>query len=149
MEAQELRVNDCALLLSRIAGMDGYTGFKLSYFGITGLGECIRQAMALTGTPFDDDKQTGETWGALKATLPAGTQMPLFQMTPKDGGEPVTLSQSRAILRFVGSATYDGKSLYPEDPQERYWCDEVREKERQTGNREGRETDRQAIEDTQ
>ena len=70
----------------------------------------------------------------LKATLPAGTQMPLFQMTPKDGGEPVTLSQSRAILRFVGSATYDGKSLYPEDPQERYWCDEVREKERQTGN---------------
>ena len=107
--------------------MDDYSGFKLSYFGVTGFAECIRATLALSGTPFKDDRHTGETWSALKATLPEGIELPLFEMSPKDGGEPLTLSQSLDILRFVGDAMYNGRRLYPRDPDERTNCDEVGE----------------------
>ena len=54
------------------------TKYKLIYFGITGLGEHIRVALALAGIPFEDEKVTGAQWAEMKATLPAGTQLPMF-----------------------------------------------------------------------
>jgi len=97
---------------------------ELKYFGITGLGECIRATLALSGTAFKDTKLVGEEWGALKATLPPGSQLPIFSMTTADG-ERLTLHQSRAILRLCGDLTYEGKALYPTDAIERYYCDEA------------------------
>lgn len=36
------------------------------------------------------------------------------------------LFQSRAILRYIGTiGSYEGFKLYPEDPMERFYCDEV------------------------
>merc|ERR1711934_1234145 len=109
-----------------MACLDAYN-VKLTYFGITGLGEHIRVALALAGIPFEDERLTGEEWGKLKATLPPGSQMPILELSPKDGGDKQQLFQSRAILRLIGSAMYEGKPLYPTDPMERYHCDEVME----------------------
>jgi len=104
--------------------MQNAKDIELKYFGITGLGECIRATLALSGTAFKDTKITGPEWGALKATLPAGSQLPIFEMTTADG-ERLTLSQSRAILRLCGDLTYEGKALYPTDAMERFYCDEA------------------------
>eukprot|EP00929_Paragymnodinium_shiwhaense_P085077 TRINITY_DN4553_c0_g1_i1.p1 TRINITY_DN4553_c0_g1~~TRINITY_DN4553_c0_g1_i1.p1 ORF type:complete len:224 (+),score=57.37 TRINITY_DN4553_c0_g1_i1:65-736(+) len=97
--------------------------YKLTYFGITGLGEPIRTTFALAGIPFEDEHVTGETWGAKKAAEPekySKHQLPLLEV---DGQ---LMPQSRALLRYIGSlGSFEGKKLYPEDPMERYYCDEV------------------------
>jgi len=112
--------------LFRIAAMPTY---KLSYFPITGLGEPIRATFALAGIPFEDERLPGDEWGKRKvdATSPFfGQQMPALVITDDAGGAAAPMFQSRAILRYVGTiGKYNGKSLYPDDPMERYNCDEV------------------------
>jgi glutathione S-transferase len=100
--------------------------YKLSYFGITALGEPIRMAFTLAGIPFEDNRCTGEQWGEMK-TQPkfAGNQMPLLEVKHPDGSEQL-MAQSRAILRYVGSiGKYNDAPLYPSDPMQRYYCDEA------------------------
>eukprot|EP00419_Tripos_fusus_P007939 CAMPEP_0172678660 /NCGR_PEP_ID=MMETSP1074-20121228/15566_1 /TAXON_ID=2916 /ORGANISM="Ceratium fusus, Strain PA161109" /LENGTH=223 /DNA_ID=CAMNT_0013496743 /DNA_START=31 /DNA_END=702 /DNA_ORIENTATION=+ len=98
--------------------------YKLTYFPITGLGEPIRMTFALAGIPLEDERVPGADWGALKATLPPGSQMPILHVT--EGGNTEMLFQSRAILRYIGSIfSYEGSMLYPDDPKTRYHCDEV------------------------
>lgn len=37
------------------------------------------------------------------------------------------MSQSRAILRYIGKiGEFDGRKLYPDDPMQQFYCDEVR-----------------------
>jgi glutathione S-transferase len=102
--------------------------YKVTYWGITGLGEPIRQAFALAGIAFEDDKVTGDVWKARKEDpANAGVLMglPMLEITNDDGSK-VTLTQSLAILRSVGrTASVDGKALYPEDPLTQAFCDEV------------------------
>jgi glutathione S-transferase len=98
--------------------------YKLNYFPITALGEPIRAAFALAGIPFEDERIPGDKWGELKPTLPPGSQMPILHVT--EGGKTEMMFQSRAILRYVGTiGSYNGSKLYPDDPKERFYCDEV------------------------
>jgi len=98
--------------------------YKLNYFPITALGEPIRVSLALAGIPFEDEMIPGAKWAEVKPTLPAGSQMPIFHIT--NGNDTQMMFQSRAILRYVGSiGSYEGSKLYPDDPMERYYCDEV------------------------
>jgi len=101
------------------------TTYKLTYFGITGLGEPIRAAMALAGIPFEDEKVTGEQWGEKKKEPKfANCQLPVLEVT--EGGSSQCLSQSRAILRYIGKiGAFNGNKLYPEDPMQQFYCDEV------------------------
>lgn len=103
--------------------------YKLTYFPVTALGEPIRAAFALGGIPFEDERLPGAEWGPRKSdpTSPFfEQQMPALEITDDTGAKQPLMFQSRAILRYVGSiAKYNGKSLYPEDPLERYYCDEV------------------------
>merc|ERR1711907_19305 len=98
---------------------------KVTYYGITGLGEPIRVAMALAGMPFDDNKVSGPVWKEeIKPNLPVWANIPNAEIATESGSE--TLFQSRAILRYVGSTgSFEGHKLYPDDPMERYFCDEV------------------------
>eukprot|EP00662_Eupelagonemidae_sp_cell21_P057244 gene57244-biopygen5105 len=66
----------------RIDGQDSeraMPSYKLTYFGITGLGEPIRMAFTLAGVAFEDERIGGEEWQKRKAEL--GHQMP----TPRKG----------------------------------------------------------------
>mmetsp|Transcript_99251 Transcript_99251/g.155184 ORF Transcript_99251/g.155184 Transcript_99251/m.155184 type:complete len:234 (-) Transcript_99251:57-758(-) len=103
--------------------------YKLSYYGITGLAESIRQTFALAGIPFEDDKVTGDQWKSRKEDPAfAGVMMglPMLEITNDDGSK-VYLTQSLAILRYVGRiGSFNGKTLYPaEDPLTQAFCDEV------------------------
>lgn len=81
---------------------------KLVYFDIPGRAEPIRLAFHLAGVPFTDQRLAREEFAALKPTLPFG-QLPVLEL----GGGAV-LSQSQAILKYVGQL---GGGLYPrEDP---------------------------------
>jgi len=79
---------------------------------------------ALAKIPFENEPIPGAKWGELKATLPAGSQMPILHITQGDTTE--MLFQSRAILRYVGSlGSFKGVKLYPSAPKPRFYCDEV------------------------
>ncbi|KAF0716180.1 Aste57867_2984 [Aphanomyces stellatus] len=78
---------------------------KLTYFDFTGRAEITRLALAIGGIPFEDERVGGETWRALRPTLPY-KQMPVLSV---DGR--VVLAQSRAIARYAGSLA----GLYPRD----------------------------------
>jgi len=102
--------------------------YKLSYFGITGLGEPIRATFALGGITFEDEWVPSGDWDVWKAD-PASPfferQMPALEITNDDGSKQ-HLFQSKAILRYVGKiAQFNGKPLYPADPMEAFYCDEV------------------------
>jgi glutathione S-transferase len=114
---------DCILPAVQLAAMPTY---KLSYFGITGLGEHIRIAFVLAGIPFEDDRLTGDAWKEKKADPKfANCQLPILEITADDGSTQM-MTQSRAILRYIGRiGTFEGKKLYPDDPMEQYHCDEI------------------------
>merc|ERR1711907_41939 len=106
----------------------GVTGprYRLTYFGITGLAECARAAMVLAGIQFEDVRMTMDEWKAAKEKDPllADKQMPFLDITT--GDKKQRMHQSRAILRYIGTiGKYNGKSLYPTDPLEAFYCDEV------------------------
>jgi len=71
------------------------TDYKLTYFGVRGLGEQIRLLMHDNKIAFTDDKFTADKWPAIKATMAFG-QVPCLY----DGGKPVV--QSGAIMRHLG-----------------------------------------------
>ena len=100
--------------------------YKLSYFGITALGEPIRIVLALGGIAFEDERIAGAMWGEFKPKTPYG-QMPVLQITASDGST-TQMSQARSVLRFLGkSITFEGNPLYPTDAVLAYKCDEVGE----------------------
>lgn len=102
--------------------------YKLSYFAITGLGEPLRASMALAGIKFEEEILTGEQWGKIKSDSSSplfGKQLPALWITDESGASQC-LSQSRAILRYIGKiGQFNGKPLYPADPMAQYYCDEV------------------------
>jgi glutathione S-transferase len=102
--------------------------YKLTYWGITGLAESIRQTFALAGIPFEDERVTGDVWKARKEDPNNKGKLlglPMLEIT-NDDGSVVSITQSLAILRYVGSiGKFNGKALYPEDPLTRAYCDEV------------------------
>lgn len=94
------------------------TDVKLEYFGIHGAGEKVRLALALTGTPFDDERISFDAWGKRKTTAKYG-QLPILTV---DGTE---MYQSDAMLRYVGAHCGDG-ALYPlSDPAMLFKIDEA------------------------
>ncbi len=74
---------------------------KLTYFHLHGKVECIRMVCVKGNIDFEDNRITGEEFGALKASgsLPSG-QVPLW--TTADGKN---LNQAFAILRMLGRQT--------------------------------------------
>ena len=78
---------------------------KLTYFGIAGRGEATRLALAISGTPWEDNRVAFSDWKDLKPATPWGS---LPVLTLNDGRQ---IAQQRAVLRFVGKET----GLYPAD----------------------------------
>jgi glutathione S-transferase len=78
---------------------------KLTYFDFEGIGEQIRLALLLSGTPYEDDRVSFSEWDALKPMFPFG-QLPVVTV---DGG-PMH-AQSNSILRWVGREF--SQTLYP------------------------------------
>lgn len=71
------------------------SSLKLTYFDTTGRAEPIRLALAVGGIAFEDERLSGDQFGALKPKIPVG-QVPVLTV---DG---VVYSQSAAILRYAG-----------------------------------------------
>lgn len=83
----------------------------LIYFGISGRAEPIRLACAIGNIPFTNKIVGFREFPQLKPTLPLG-QMPVLEIEYDDGeGSKKTLSQSHAILRYIGKRA----GLYPKD----------------------------------
>lgn len=93
--------------------------YELMYWAITGLGEPIRLTLTIAGIPFKDtNDKNDENFTERKAAL--GCQVPVLLID----GEP--FDQSSAIVRYLGAiCKYDGKALYPTDPVEAFWCDNL------------------------
>jgi glutathione S-transferase len=75
---------------------------KLTYFGIKGRAEAIRQAFYVGGVEFEDARIAFPEWAALKPTTPYGS-LPTLEVD----GEVYT--QSNAMLRYAGKLS----GLYP------------------------------------
>ena len=76
----------------------------LTYFDLYGRGEVIRLALVHSKTEFEDNRVSGESWAAFKASGKCNNgQVPVLEV----GGK--CLNQSEAILRFIGAqtGTYD------------------------------------------
>ena len=80
---------------------------KLTYFDIEGVVECVRLALVLSNTEFEDIRVKFPEWKEMKPNMPYG-QLPVLQI---DDGP--LYAQSKGLLRYVG-ATYS-KTLYPTD----------------------------------
>lgn len=95
------------------------SGIKLTYFNLHGAAEPTRLALALTRTPFVDDRLTQERWKEVKPLMKYG-QVPMMSREGKQ------YYQSSAMLRWVGSYCGDG-SLYPvfDDAETTYQIDEM------------------------
>ncbi|KAL0280898.1 UNVERIFIED_CONTAM: hypothetical protein PYX00_002056 [Menopon gallinae] len=68
--------------------------YKLTYFQITGLGECIRFLLSYGNIEFEDVRVTWEEWNNVKPKMPFG-KVPVLEI---DGKE---LHQSAAICRYL------------------------------------------------
>jgi len=94
--------------------------YELIYWPITGLAEPIRLCMAIGGIPFTDTTPKSDEKFMDKKNGLAPMQVPILLVD----GKP--MDQSSAILRYMGKlCKYEGKPLYPEDPMEAYWCDNL------------------------
>ncbi|KAL3902992.1 MAG: hypothetical protein SGILL_010617, partial [Bacillariaceae sp.] len=80
---------------------------KFTYFDIEGAGEPTRLALALSETPYEDNRIKFPEWKDLKPKTPYGG-LPLMEI----GDGPVK-TQSGAMLRWVGAECSD--TLYPRD----------------------------------
>ena len=78
----------------------------------------------LAGIPFEDERVSFADWAKMKSEgFPF--QLPVLEIKEDDGSSRM-LSQSRAILRYIGRiGRFRGKPLYPEDLEQQYYCDEV------------------------
>ena len=84
---------------------------KLTYFsGPGGRAEPARLALTIAGIEFEDERIDARDWIAkFKAGTPAGA-VPVLEV--EEDGVVTTVTQSSAILRYVGKLT----GHYPEDP---------------------------------
>ena len=88
---------------------------KLTYFDFAGgRAEPARLAFHLGGIAFEDHRFAPAEFAEVRKTTPLN-QVPTLQI----GGEQVT--QSDAITRYAGKLA----GLYPEDPVQALYCDEV------------------------
>jgi prostaglandin-H2 D-isomerase / glutathione transferase len=95
--------------------MQAVPKLKLTYFDFHGgRGEVARIALEMAKISFIDERVKQPDWPELKATTPFG-KLPLLEV---DGQQ---VAQSNTINRFVGKLT----GLYPEDPLQAAYCDEV------------------------
>merc|ERR1712196_461854 len=86
--------------------MDG-APLTLTYFDLYGKAESIRMLLTHSSTEFTDNRVTGDSWAAFKASGKcANGQVPVLEVGDK------CLNQSAAILRFIGSQ----KGYYGPDP---------------------------------
>jgi glutathione S-transferase len=88
----------------------------LTYFDLYGKAEAIRMLLTHSKTEFTDNRVTGESWAAYKASGKcANGQIPVLEVGDR------YLNQSAAILRFIGSQ----KGYYGPDPFESHFADAV------------------------
>ncbi|MBR7791166.1 glutathione S-transferase family protein [Undibacterium sp. FT147W] len=88
---------------------------KLTYFDFHGgRGEPARLALALGGVAFEDHRFSYPEFADVRKATPFG-QVPVLEV---DG---VQLTQCDAILRYAGKLA----GLYPQDPLQALYCDEV------------------------
>ncbi len=88
---------------------------KLSYFDMHGgRAEPVRLALHLGGVAFDDHRFTFPQFAEIRKSTPFG-QVPTLDV---DGTQ---FTQSDALLRFAGKLA----GLYPTDPLQALYCDEV------------------------
>ncbi|XP_077290068.1 glutathione S-transferase-like [Arctopsyche grandis] len=69
--------------------------YKLIYFDIRGMAECIRYMFAYFDVEFEDSRIAREDWPAIKEQQPFG-KIPVLEVDEKQ------LSQSVAICRYLG-----------------------------------------------
>lgn len=93
----------------------GTPSLKLTYFDAQGRAEPIRLALFMAGIPFEDVRMPFDQWPMRKPSMP-------FQTVPVLEVEGEIISQSLAILRYVGSLS----GLYPTaNPVEAFRVDEI------------------------
>lgn len=91
------------------------TDYRLTYFDIDGgRAEPIRLTFHIAGIEFEDIRISFQEFGEMRKDLPF-TCVPVLEID----GTPVT--QSNALCRYVGKLA----GLYPEDPLQALYCDEV------------------------
>ncbi|XP_039300765.1 glutathione S-transferase-like [Nilaparvata lugens] len=71
------------------------SGYKLTYFPVTALGEPIRWMMSYLDIKFEDYRFEREQWPSIKPTTPFG-QVPVLEIDGK------SVWQSVAISRYFG-----------------------------------------------
>ena len=72
--------------------------YKLYYFEMRGLGELARLVFAAAGQTFEDVRIPRDKWPEWKDKSPFG-QAPYLEVI--DGSNTLTLSQSKAIARYL------------------------------------------------
>ncbi|MBC3869462.1 glutathione S-transferase [Undibacterium oligocarboniphilum] len=88
---------------------------KLTYFDFHGgRGEPVRLALAIGGVAFEDHRFAYPEFADVRQTAPFG-QVPVLEV---DG---VKVTQCDAMLRYAGKLA----GLYPTDPLQALYCDEV------------------------
>ena len=93
------------------------TTYKLTYFDFDGgRGEPLRIALHAAGIDFEDHRISFEEFQKTRSKL-RFTCVPVMEID----GAPVT--QSNALGRFIGKMA----GLYPDDPLQALYCDEVME----------------------
>jgi len=109
----------CAAAAASCASAGGERTLK--YFPVPGgPGEVVRLVLALKGEAWNDVRVTGVAWGKIKPSAPLMRQMPILA---EDGRE---LTQSRAIVRYLGKSTeVNGAKIYPDDPWLAFQVDEL------------------------
>lgn len=92
------------------------TSYKLYYFDIKGMGEPIRLTLAQAGVPFEDVRILPEQWPDIKPSQKASknrqprsnhlciSEMPFGQLPVLEMPDGFMLTQSAAILRYLGAA---------------------------------------------
>mmetsp|Transcript_22476 Transcript_22476/g.38228 ORF Transcript_22476/g.38228 Transcript_22476/m.38228 type:complete len:235 (-) Transcript_22476:1518-2222(-) len=91
----------------------------ITYFGIGGRAEAVRLAAAVGKVPFTNVVVPFNEFVEKKDTFPLG-QLPMLEIE-EPGKEKIALTQSMAMLRYVGKLA----GLYPEDPVEAMKVDAV------------------------
>lgn len=89
--------------------------YKLTYFDFNGgRGEPVRIAFHAAGIEFEDHRISFDEFMATRDSMP-------FRCAPVLEIDGVAVTQSNSMLRYVGKMA----GLYPEDPLQAFWCDEV------------------------
>jgi len=88
---------------------------KLTYFDIHGArGEPARIALSIGNIPFEDDRVSFADFSKRRAEMP-------FHALPVLEIDGVKVAQSNSINRYVGKLA----DLYPNDPLQALFCDEI------------------------